>query len=91
MIASAGAGTMGAFLRCVYDWEGGCGAGGLLFHFGEITIPALKTYLSEEEFLSGNNDGNGRNVMNGYDCSLGLAQAKGMAAFSIISFLQKKK
>jgi len=48
VIASGGAGSMKDFLEIFRDGEADAALAASLFHFGELTIPELKRYLSAQ-------------------------------------------
>ncbi len=48
VIASGGAGTMKDFLKIFRDGQADAALAASLFHFGELTIPQLKTYLAAQ-------------------------------------------
>ncbi|MEQ8476481.1 imidazole glycerol phosphate synthase subunit HisF [Fulvivirga sp.] len=48
IIASGGAGTMGHFTEAFIDGKADAALAASIFHFGEIPIPKLKSYLKEQ-------------------------------------------
>ncbi|MEQ8576240.1 MAG: HisA/HisF-related TIM barrel protein, partial [Fulvivirga sp.] len=51
IIASGGAGTMEHFTKAFNEGKADAALAASIFHFGEIPIPKLKSYLKEQNIL----------------------------------------